>query len=110
MNDDPQMNAVSLAALLWAVEAAGLVGFGNESEIMQWEQIADRLVIPYDVNLGVHIMPNGTVTNPSHYVCPEDINYIGYPLGPSLNISAETRHQDMNYHITKTCLENPGNS
>jgi hypothetical protein len=74
VDDDPQMNGVSVAALLWAVEAATLVG---ETAPIAWAQIAAGLVIPYNASLGggVHTMPVGangvSVINPPRSTsCP----------------------------------------
>jgi hypothetical protein len=52
-----------------------------------------------------------SVIKPPHATsCPEDINYLTYPLAPSLNISATVSRADMQFWSdgTKTCLENAG--
>eukprot|EP00035_Acanthoeca_spectabilis_P014265 m.271436 g.271436 ORF g.271436 m.271436 type:complete len:952 (-) comp16091_c0_seq1:156-3011(-) len=115
VDDDPQMNGMCIAALRWAIEAAELIGKGPTPNT--WGKIAAGLVLPYNASLGggVHTMPVGangiSVINPPRATsCPEDINYLSYPLGPSLNISAELTRRDMVYWSdgTKTCLENAG--
>ena len=112
MNDDPQMNGVTVAALRFAIEVAGIMGITPPPE---WGKIANGLIIPYNATLGVHSMPVGptglpVITSPRSTSCPEDINYLSYPLGPSLNISATQTRQDMQYWSAgdRTCLENPG--
>jgi hypothetical protein len=64
VNDDPQMNGASVAALKFAVEAAHLLGKIPDSK---WLEISNKLLIPrgtMTTPLGiyndVHLMPNGT--------------------------------------------------
>ena len=117
VDDDPQMNGVTIAALRFAIEAASIVGSTDSARIAQWQSIADGLVLLYNESLagGVHTMPVGkngvsVIQAPHATSCPEDINYLSYPMGPSLNISAELTRRDMQYWSdgTKTCLENAG--
>ncbi len=44
--------------------------------------------------------------------CPEDVNYLGYPWGPSLNISEEIVSSNMRYWSpgTRTCVVSSGTS
>ena len=117
VNDDPQMNGVTIAALEFAIEAASIVGATSDPV---WGSIARGLPLLYDANLGnggVHTMPRGGKDNVSTVIpnsrstsCPEDINYLSYPLGPQLNISAELTRRDMIYWSdgSRTCLENAG--
>ena len=110
VDDDPFTNAVAATALRFAIETAGLVGWGNRSEVTQWQAVADGLIIRYNTSLGVHTMGPGVVAAgaPHTFSCPEDVGYLSYPLGPSLNISAELRRRDLQYWQAYTCLENPG--
>eukprot|EP00947_MAST-08B_sp_MAST-8B-sp1_P005903 g5903.t1 len=152
VDDDPQMNAVSKVAMLWAVEAAHLVGLAavvgrNASSIIEnnsssssssssssnarpppppppplddpppiadWQAVASGMLIPYNETLGpaggVHAMPKGVVTGPHSTSCPEDVNYLTYPMGPMLNTSSALSRRDMQYWAggDRTCLENPG--
>ena len=112
IDDDPQMNAVSILALRFAAEVAAVLG---EDAPPAWITIADGLPLLYDEALGVHRMPVGrnnvsVIGGARSTSCPEDINYLGYPLGPALGISAVQRRADMNYWSpgTRTCLENAG--
>ena len=43
-------------------------------------------------------------------VCPEDVMYLSYPLGPALNISTEVTARDLDAWVGSgmTCLENGG--
>jgi hypothetical protein len=110
VDDDPFTNAVAATALRFAIETAGLVGWSNRSEVTQWQTVADGLIIRYNTSLGVHTMGPGVVAadEPHTFSCPEDVGYLSYPLGPSLNISAELRRRDLQYWQAYTCLENPG--
>ena len=75
VNDDPQMNGASVAALKFAVEAAEVLG---EAPDPAWAEIANKLLIPrgtlttpLGIYKDVHLMPNGTgpfVRNASHLV------------------------------------------
>eukprot|EP01065_Artemidia_motanka_P005545 TRINITY_DN1267_c1_g1_i2.p1 TRINITY_DN1267_c1_g1~~TRINITY_DN1267_c1_g1_i2.p1 ORF type:complete len:708 (+),score=214.08 TRINITY_DN1267_c1_g1_i2:655-2778(+) len=111
VDDDPQMNAASVAALRFAVEAAAVL---NHTAPALWADIADTLVIPFDAKNGVHAMPSGrgvpVVTGGRHTSCPEDVNYLSYPLGPSIGMTPEQTRRDMQYWApgTRTCLENAG--
>jgi hypothetical protein len=131
VNDDPQMNGASVAALRFAVEAALVLG---EAPDPRWTEIAKKLVIPYgnfstpySSYEGVHLMPPKTVpfetvmlggqpfsaTNlkAGHgSVCPEDVMYLSYPMGPALDISTEVTSRDLDAWIGSgmTCLENGG--
>ena len=118
VDDDAQMNAMTAAAIRFAVEAAAVVGWTGDNatkEVAAWGAIAAGLVIPFNASLGggVHTMPVGrnglpVISTPRSYSCPEDINYLSYPLGPSLGVDAESTRRDMQWHLTTTCLENPG--
>ena len=118
VDDDAQMNAMTAAAMRFAVEAAAVVGWTGDNatkEVAAWGAIAAGLIIPYNASLGggVHTMPVGrnglpVISTPRSYSCPEDINYLSYPLGPSLGVDAEGTRRDMQWHLTTTCLENPG--
>lgn len=189
VNDDPQMNGASVAALKFAVEAAEVLG---ETPEPAWVDIGNKLLIPrgtlttpLGVYKDVHLMPNGTgpsVLNASHLiagccshtglkscncchedrgcvshelavcvcryvlsridavpfgtvmfgglpfdklspgtrkanptagsasVCPEDVMYLSYPMGPALNISSDMTQRDLDAWIGSgmTCLENGG--
>eukprot|EP00039_Didymoeca_costata_P003338 m.66968 g.66968 ORF g.66968 m.66968 type:complete len:964 (+) comp11849_c0_seq1:166-3057(+) len=119
VNDDPQMNAVSKAAIGFAVEAANILGKPPNTS---WETVRDTILIPMDETHGVHAMPVGANGIPvvkvatkymdtsSHTSCPEDVNYLTYPMGPSLNVSENLSRADMQFWSdgTKTCLENAG--
>lgn len=43
-------------------------------------------------------------------VCPEDVMYLSYPMGPALNISSAMTQRDLDAWIGSgmTCLENGG--
>ncbi len=64
INDDPQMNGASVAALQFAVEASRLLG---KTPDPQWLEISNKLLIPrgtmttpIGIYNDVHLMPNGT--------------------------------------------------
>ena len=122
VNDDPQMNGASKAALQFAVEAAAAVGAAAEVD-PRWSEIAAKLVIPYgnfSTPFGsyhdVHLMPTGTVPFGTYMsdghgtVCPEDVMYLTYPMGPALNISVDVTARDLDAWVGSglTCLENGG--
>jgi len=110
VDDDPTTNAMSVTALRFAVEVALIVGWSNASEIARFQTVADGLVLRYNASLGVHMLGSHVIAadKPHTYSCPEDVGYLSYPLGPSLNISAEQRRRDLMYWQRYTCLENPG--
>jgi hypothetical protein len=110
VDDDPFTNAMAATALRFAVEAAEIAGWNNRTELAKWQAVADGLVIRYNESLGVHTLGAGVVAadKPHTYSCPEDVGYLSYPLGPSLNISSELRRRDLQYWQAYTCLENPG--
>ena len=103
-------SGVTIAALRFATEAATLLGIQREP---LWTQIADGLVMPYDATLGVHTMPSGNnqsvVVAPHSTSCPEDVNYLSFPMGPTLNISAEQTRRDMQYWSDGTKVTFPTN-
>merc|ERR1712050_488641 len=50
------------------------------------------------------------MTTGANGVCPEDILYLTYPMGPALNISTEVTARDLDAWVGSgmTCLENGG--
>ena len=135
VNDDPQMNGASVAALRFASEAAVTLGVDRD-EAIGWAAIAGKLLIPRGTlhapdsgtYTNVHLMPKGTVpsamilppffdpvgpsnrSNGHATVCPEDVMYLSYPMGPALNISSDQTSRDLDAWIGSglTCLENGG--
>jgi hypothetical protein len=112
ISDDPQMNGMSISAMGFAIEAAELL---QEPVPDEWREIFAGLPIPFDETRGIHTMPVGAngapvISSPTSTSCPEDINYLTYPMAPSLNISAKVSRADMQFWSdgTKTCLENAG--
>ena len=64
VNDDPQMNGASIAALKFAQEAAQILG---KTPDPKWLEVGDKLLIPrgtlttpLGIYKDVHLMPNGT--------------------------------------------------
>jgi hypothetical protein len=93
------MNGASRAALQFAAEAASVLGTASAAQQQQWLDVAAKISIPFgnfSTPFGsysqVHLMPANTVPfdtvliNGRHSVCPEDILYLSYPMGPALNI------------------------
>jgi hypothetical protein len=56
VNDDPQMNGVSIAAMGFAIEAAELL---HEPVPDEWREVYANLSIPFDPTHGIHTMPSG---------------------------------------------------
>ena len=120
VDDDPQMNGASIAALQFAAEAADALGMSPDPG---WLNVSTKILLPYgsfETPYGkysdVHLMPNRTVPFSTYMkngvatVCPEDVMYLTYPMGPALNITTETTARDFDAWVGSglTCLENGG--
>ncbi len=57
----------------------------------QWQEVADKLVLLFDPVAQRHVQFQGfTPDLPARsYICPEDVMYLTWPMGPYLNLSTE---------------------
>jgi hypothetical protein len=129
--DDPQMNGASVAALRFATEAAAALGKTPDPKWLEVADRLLIPRGTFTTSSGgsykdVHLMPDKTVpfdrimlggkpfdqltaaqrkANPTAgggSVCPEDVMYLSYPMGPALNISTELTSRDLDAWIGET--------
>ena len=116
VQDDAQMNGVVKASLLLAAAAARVLG--NETQRSQlWDAVGANVVLLYNSSRSHHnqftspTCPGGwggSHYQPSHTVCPSDVEHLAYPLAAVLNTSASDMRADAELFFPLTCRENAG--
>eukprot|EP01116_Phalansterium_solitarium_P000369 TRINITY_DN10238_c0_g2_i1.p1 TRINITY_DN10238_c0_g2~~TRINITY_DN10238_c0_g2_i1.p1 ORF type:complete len:902 (+),score=181.51 TRINITY_DN10238_c0_g2_i1:235-2940(+) len=108
INNDVHSNAVAKVALSFAAYVSEMLGYGPRPE---WQTIAAGMKIGFNSTGGFHIQFDGSCTDclaPNHYVCPEDVLYLTYPMSDALNVSPAVSLNDANTYVPITCEENAG--
>ncbi|CAF1685736.1 unnamed protein product [Rotaria magnacalcarata] len=100
-----QTNAVAIISLQLAKQVGDMFGFEVDPE---WEIIAKKIKINFNSTTQTHIQWDNAVLPPapSHYVCPEDVLYLTYPM--NFNVTPAIIRNDAETFIPITCQENAG--
>ncbi|CAF4371306.1 unnamed protein product [Rotaria socialis] len=100
-----QTNAVAIVSLQLAKQVGDMFGFRVDPE---WEIIAKKIKINFNSTTQTHIQWDNAVLPPapSHYVCPEDVLYLTYPM--NFNVTPAIIRNDAETFIPITCQENAG--
>lgn len=85
-------------------------GSPGRSAPAAWQHVADHLILLFNSTTNRHVQFQQFTASlaPSHYVCPEDVLYLTWPMGPYLNLSREVMQNDALFYTPLTCLENAG--
>ena len=77
---------------------------------VMWRAVAQGLQPLFDDVAQRHIQFQGFTPDlpVRSYICPEDVNYLTYPLGPYMNLSGAVIANNARYYVPLTCLENAG--
>jgi len=105
INNAIQTNAVAVVSLQLAKQVGDMFKFDVDPE---WEITAKRIKINFNYTTQTHIQwDNASLTpKPVHYVCPEDVLYLTYPM--NFNVTPEIIRNDAETFIPITCQENAG--
>jgi len=88
VNNDAFTNAAVRASLLIAERAAQLLG---ETAAPEWREIAERLYIPYDDTLGIHLEFDGY---DGQLTKQADVELLAFPLEHATNLDQVARDLD----------------
>ncbi|XP_062318449.1 protein-glucosylgalactosylhydroxylysine glucosidase isoform X1 [Osmerus eperlanus] len=100
VNNSVYTNTVAKFSLQFAVELAGLLNYPAPPE---WQQIADRIKIPFDPEIKYH--PEFDGYKKGHPVKQADTVMLGYPLG--LPMTPEVRRNDLELYEAVTDPHGP---
>ncbi|XP_063053306.1 protein-glucosylgalactosylhydroxylysine glucosidase [Engraulis encrasicolus] len=100
VDDSVFTNVVAKNSLQFAVELAALLGYAAPPE---WQEVADRLQIPFDTELKYH--PEFKGYKQGGVVKQADVVLLGYPLG--LPMTSEVRRNDLEAYEPVTSPRGP---
>ncbi|CAF1032489.1 unnamed protein product [Didymodactylos carnosus] len=104
VNNAVMTNAGAVISLQFATEVGNMFNFDVDPS---WIEIANGIRIGFNSTTQTHIQWDGALPpDPHHYVCPEDVLYLTYPM--NFNITPEIVRNDAEKFVPITCKENAG--
>ncbi len=88
INNAVQTNAGAKIALAFACELYEILG---QEPPLIWREVSEGMVVLFDDVNNRHVQFEGFTPDlaPDHYICPEEVMYLSYPLGLALNTSLQ---------------------